>query len=239
MKTKNTVDIILPNYNKATFISECWQSLKKQSFQEWRCIVVDGFSDDGSWEIIQKFAREDERFELYQLPRTGLYKSWNFGLSKVMSPYFCILTSDDIWEKNWLQLAIQSFANNSKAICVAARTYHMDADSRLKGIAFHNQLGERFFMTDNSIPQLRNGIVDTMAQYFLGSIYTSVHSLLLKSEILSLSGFFPEDLGNAGDQEWYIKLGLYGDIVYHPEIKAGWRNYQEQTTKLIALREMG
>ena len=121
------VNVIIPNYNKSKYIKECLNSLTNQTFQDWQCIAVDGFSDDGSWEIIHDFANQDERFELYQLPRTGLYQSWNFGLSKVTSPYFCILTSDDVWDKNWLQLATQSITSNNNAICVAARTYSLNS----------------------------------------------------------------------------------------------------------------
>ena len=233
------VDVVLPNYNKSEYIGECLNSLKNQTFKDWRCIVVDGFSDDGSWEIIQDFANQDERFELYQLPRTGLYQSWNFGLSKVTSPYFCILTSDDVWDKNWLQLATQSITSNNNAICVAARTYSLNTESKLKGIAYYNQLGEKFFTTNDSTPQIRSGIIDSIAHYFIGTIYTSVHSLLLKSEILNLSGMFAEDLGNAADLEWSMKIGLYGDIIYHPEIKASWRTYKQQASQLTGSRELG
>lgn len=233
------VDIVFPNYNKSEFIGECLDSLINQTFKDWRCIVVDGFSDDGSWEILKNFAHQDERFELYQLPRTGLYKSWNFGLSKVTSPYFCILTSDDVWDKNWLQSAIQSITTNNNTICVAARTYSLNTKSELKGIAYYNRLGDKFFTTDGSTPQIRSGIIDSIAHYFIGTIYTSVHSLLLKSEILSLSGMFAEDLGNAADLEWSMKIGLYGDIIYHPKIKASWRTYKQQASQLTGSRELG
>ncbi|MCS6794308.1 MAG: glycosyltransferase family 2 protein, partial [Oscillatoriaceae bacterium SKYG93] len=73
-----------------------------QSYTNWRCIVIDSFSHDGSWEIIQDFSERDKRFELYQIPKNiNFYHTWNFGLSKVKNKYFCILTSDDVWNKEW------------------------------------------------------------------------------------------------------------------------------------------
>ncbi|MEM2154881.1 MAG: glycosyltransferase family 2 protein [Nitrososphaeria archaeon] len=232
-ETKETIDIVFPNYNKMPYIRECLNSLLEQTHTNWRCIVIDGCSNDGSWEIIQNFSERDmtQRFELYQIPKNlNVYQSWNIGLSKVKNQYFCILTSDDIWSQEWLEVAMQSLMANKNAIAAAARTKLIDADSQWKSIATFNAAGERFFTTE-SIPQLRNGIVSSIASYFIGPIYTSIHSLVMKSEILTQGMRFTEDVGSTADYEWYIRLGLYGDIIYHPEIEVGWRVYEGQATK--------
>jgi len=240
MKNQQTIDIVVPNYNKARFIGECLLSLKQQTFTQWRCIVVDGFSDDGSWEIIQNISNQDARFELYQVSRTSsFYQAWNFGLSKVRNPYFCVLTSDDIWPKNWLQLAIQSLTENKDAVCAAARTRVIDSSSQYGEVATYNLIGEKFFGFNKSTSQLRAGIVDSIANHLLGPIYTSIHSLAMRSEILSRGERFSEDLGVVADRQWYVKIGLYGNIIYHPKIEVGWRVYEGQATNPKKQQEVG
>jgi glycosyltransferase involved in cell wall biosynthesis len=227
-----TVDVILPNYNKKEYITECLNSLVRQTDRDWHCLVIDGFSEDGSWEIIQDFAARDSRFELLQLPKTGnVYQAWNFGLKKVTNPYFCILTSDDLWKPQWLEIAIQSLKHNPSAVCAAARTRDIDEASNWLKIADFNWLGERFFANDDSTPQLRNGIVSSMASYFIGPIYTSIHSLVMRRELLEAGMQFADDVGSTADYEWYIRLGLHGDAIYHPEVEVGWRSYEGQATK--------
>ena len=227
-----TVDVILPNYNKQPYITQCLKSLQEQTYSNWHCIVVDGFSDDGSWEIIQNFAQKDSRFELHQLPRIGnFYQAWNFGLIKVQNPYFCILTSDDLWQKQWLEQGIKSLTKNKNAVCAAAKTKEIDAHDQWKHTALYNLVGDRFFETDISTPQIRSRIPNVIANYFIGPIYSSIHSLLMRSEIIQQGEKFAEDLGSTADYEWYIKLGLYGDVIYHPDVEVGWRVYEEQATK--------
>lgn len=235
----NKIDIIFPNYNKAEFVGECLHSLKNQTFQNWRCIVVDGFSDDGSWEIIQELARYDQRFHLYQVPRNGLYKSWNFGLSKVQNPYFCILTSDDLWNLEWLEIAVDSLNMQNNVVCAAAKTRIVSADGQWQDIAPYNKIGDTFFQTNNEISQLRKGIINTIGNYFLGPIYSSIHSLVMRSELLKNIGMFSEDLGAISDYEWSLKIGFYGDVVYHPHVEVGWRFYQGQVTHPSAQEENG
>jgi glycosyltransferase involved in cell wall biosynthesis len=239
MQSDPRIDIVVPNYNKVRFIQECLDSLVNQTFINWRCIVVDGFSDDGSWEIIQNFAQKDLRFETYQLPRNGLYNSWNFGLTKVINPYFCILTSDDIWDKNWLQVAISSLDNNSNAVCAAARTRIINDKGELLEIATHNLMGEQVFISDYQKPTIINGASSNVANYFLGSIFTSVHSLAMRREVLAQGEKFSEDVGEIADYEWYLRMGFYGDIIYHPFIEASHRSYLGQATAKKRLKENG
>lgn len=229
---QETIDIVFPNYNKMPYIRECLNSLLDQTYRNWRCIVVDNFSEDGSWETIQNFAKQDNRFQLYQIPKptTSFYRTWNFGLAKVESCYFCVLTSDDIWPKEWLATAIDSLNRQEKALCAAARTKIVDSDSKWGEPALFNLLGERFFMTASE-PQMRQGLTSSIASYFLGPIYTSIHSLVMRSELLNQGEKFAEDVGSTADYEWYIRLGLHGNIIYHPQIEVGWRVYEGQATK--------
>ena len=159
MYNNKVIDVVIPNYNKGKFIRDCLNSLVEQTYKSWHCIVVDGFSDDGSWEIIQSFAEKDSRFEIHQLPRSGLYNSWNFGLSKVINPYFCILTSDDLWDINWLRVAIFSLENNLNAICAAARTRVIDSEGNPLEVATHNLMGEQLFINDYQKSKIIKGII--------------------------------------------------------------------------------
>lgn len=233
------IDVLIPNYNKEKFIIECLNSLLNQTYSNWRCIIIDGYSDDNSWKIIKNYADKDSRFEIYQIPKNGLYNSWNFGLSKIKNPYFCILTSDDTWDKNWLQTAIQSLEDNPSAVCAAARTRVIDANGNLGVVPVHNLMGEQFFQTSVSNPQVRQGIISSVANYFLGSIYTSIHSLLMRSTILQQGEKFAEDVGNIADYEWYIRMSFYGNIIYHSSVEAYHRIYQGQATSKNQQSESG
>lgn len=240
MDANKVVDVVIPNYNKVKFIRDCLDSLIEQTYSSWRCIVVDGYSDDGSWEIIKQYAAKDPRFEIYQLPRNGLYNSWNFGLSKVKSPYFCILTSDDTWEKDWLKIAVNSLESNLSAICAAARTRIINNEGKPLEIAIHNLMGEQILAPKTNISKITiDGIISSISGYFLGSIYTSVHSLVMRSEIVFQGERFAEDVGFIADYEWYLRIGFYGDIIYHLDVEANHRLYLGQATAKSRLRENG
>ena len=49
------VDIILPNYNSATYVSETIESVINQTFRNWKLIIVDGNSNIATQEILKKY----------------------------------------------------------------------------------------------------------------------------------------------------------------------------------------
>jgi glycosyltransferase involved in cell wall biosynthesis len=224
------IDIVIPNYNKVEFIEECIQSLRNQSFSDWRCIVVDGYSDDGSWEVLQTVAEEDDRFELHQLERIGLYKSWNYGLGKVENPYFAVLTSDDVWDPQWLEVAVDSLEEHEHAIAAAGRTKYLGEDGQIGSVVRRNSIGESLFLREHADhPVIWEGLDCSIAGYFLGTIFNSIHSFVARSSLLD-DLMLPTDVGTAGDLGWSTRIGLHGDIVYCPNVELYWRVYDEQAS---------
>ena len=51
-----SVDVILPNYNKAQFIEEAINSVISQTFKDWCLYIIDDHSTDNSNEIIDRFS---------------------------------------------------------------------------------------------------------------------------------------------------------------------------------------
>lgn len=224
------IDIVIPNYNKVDFIEECVASLRNQTFSDWRCIVIDGYSDDGSWKVLQNIAAEDDRFELHQLDRIGLYKSWNVGLEKVRNPYFAVLTSDDLWDLHWLEVALSALEQHEQAIAAAARTKYIDEAGQVGSVARRNNIGESLFLNDrDSSPVVWDGLDCSVAGYFMGTIFNSIHSFVARSTLLD-DFLFPTDVGSAADLEWSMQIGLHGDVVYCPHVPAYWRRYDEQAS---------
>ena len=51
----------MPNLNNFQFLAERFDSILNQTMDNWELIVVDGYSDDGAWELIQEYAARDDR----------------------------------------------------------------------------------------------------------------------------------------------------------------------------------
>ena len=60
------VDIILPNYNSYKFIESTIKSIIKQSYQNWKLIIVEDASEIKTKKILRKFLK-NKRIKIFWL----------------------------------------------------------------------------------------------------------------------------------------------------------------------------
>ena len=89
------LSVITPVYNGESFIDRCYWTLKMQTFEDWEAVVMDSYSDDGSWELLEAYGRRDARLQLHQVPREGIYAGLNRCIEASRGQYVYIATSDD------------------------------------------------------------------------------------------------------------------------------------------------
>jgi len=63
-KKKTQIDIILPNFNSQEFIAETIKSIIKQSYSNWKLIIIDDNSNKKTKEILKKFIK-NKKIKIY------------------------------------------------------------------------------------------------------------------------------------------------------------------------------
>jgi len=87
---------IVPCCDVEPYIEECLQSILKQSFQDWECIIGIETSKDRTEEVIRKMTAGDPRFKIFTGPRTGsCSESRNIGTDNAQGEYIIFLDGDD------------------------------------------------------------------------------------------------------------------------------------------------
>ena len=61
----NHFKIIVPMYNVGDWIANNINSIKKQNYKNFQCILIDDISTDGTVEIVKNLIADDDRFKLY------------------------------------------------------------------------------------------------------------------------------------------------------------------------------
>ena len=93
------VDILLAAYNGEKYLPEQLASLRKQFRQDFRVLMHDDGSTDGTPELLSQVCREDSRFVMAENRETGLGAAGSFiALMKESSaPCCCLCDQDDVW----------------------------------------------------------------------------------------------------------------------------------------------
>ena len=108
------VSVLMPNYNGEAYLSEAIESILGQTFTDFEFIIIDDGSSDESWDIIQKYAKKDNRIIAIKNEKNlKICKSLNKGLSLAKWEYIARMDSDDIAKENWMEQVYKKISTHS------------------------------------------------------------------------------------------------------------------------------
>ena len=92
------IDILLATYNGEKYIKEQIDSILNQTYRNFRLIISDDKSSDGTLEVLRQYEKKDKRIIVYEQENNlGYIKNFEFLLNKVESNIYMLSDQDDIW----------------------------------------------------------------------------------------------------------------------------------------------
>ncbi len=86
--------ILMPVYNALPYLAEAVESIRRQTLTDWRFLIVDDGSTDGSTDYLQ--ALTDPRIEVLKQPNSGPAAAFNRGLQSCRTEFVARMDADDI-----------------------------------------------------------------------------------------------------------------------------------------------
>lgn len=130
------VSVIMPVYNGETYLRQCLDSVVNQTLKEIEIICVDDGSSDRSVEILKEYAAKDERVMVLQQANAGAGAARNNGLSKASGKYLSFLDSDDFFETDMLEKAVEKIAADRADFVVFRCDHYLNDTNTFKKAAY-------------------------------------------------------------------------------------------------------
>ncbi len=90
------VSVIIPTYNRLEMVLRAVDSVLKQRFKNFECIVVDDGSTDETFEMLSLI--KDSRLKIVSQKNKGVSAARNKAIDNSCGNYIALLDSDDEWE---------------------------------------------------------------------------------------------------------------------------------------------
>ena len=112
------ISIIVPTYNRSAIIHRAVNSIKKQTFVEWECIIVDDYSTDKTEEVVHSLIKDDHRFVyLKNIRRKGAPGARNTGILASRGEYIVLFDSDNVMHPDFLSKVYTKLKKEGVNIC--------------------------------------------------------------------------------------------------------------------------
>ena len=108
---KPKVSVIVPIYNKASFLQKSINSILEQTEKNIEIILIDDGSTDSSPEICGEFAKKDSRIIFKRKENQGLTATRNYGRKFANGDYIAFVDPDDFIEENAYEQMLKCSSN--------------------------------------------------------------------------------------------------------------------------------
>lgn len=93
------ISIIIPVYNVKQYLEQCVESIIQQNYVDYEILLIDDGSKDGSSQLCDIIANQDDRISVFYQKNKGVSKARNIGLENCTGEYILFVDSDDyLWE---------------------------------------------------------------------------------------------------------------------------------------------
>lgn len=190
--------IVIPVYNKASFVGKTLKSVLAQTFTDYEIIIVNDGSTDESEAIIQSI--NDDRLHYFSKENEGVAVARNYGIEKAKGEIICFLDADDYWYPNFLETIKTAIEKNPKQL-VFACAIEIETQNKIFAAGYSITKKSSFQIVDFFEASQKEGVLWTSSVAIHKSVFESV-------------GRFDTNIKKGEDTELWIRIGLQYPIVF-------------------------
>lgn len=179
------ISIIVPIYNVEEYLKDCLDSIQKQTYQNYDCIMINDGSTDSSREIAETYL-VDSRFRLINQDNQGLSAARNTGLRnlKEESSFVAFVDSDDYLNPLFLEKLAEQISEDVDIIEGSIQSFK-------EGI-YYNLL--QIHQDKLVLTTVEEKLEQLWSQGLRGSVFPKLYRKSLLNDNFFPKGFIFEDL---------------------------------------------
>jgi glycosyltransferase involved in cell wall biosynthesis len=128
------IDVMMPVRNGLPFLPEAIDSIRNQTFSDWRLLVLDHGSTDGSRQLAEYYAEMDKRISVSSHPEAqGIAELRNIGLAKCDCRTLLLQDADDVSVPNRMEIVTQAFKAAPNMLVIGGDAVVIDSEGRRLG----------------------------------------------------------------------------------------------------------
>ncbi len=119
--------IVIPVYNEARFILKTLESFRNQTYRDFRVLISDNASTDGTSKICRNFSRKDHRFTFIRHEENlGAYKNGIYATESCESEFLMIFDGHDLVAPTFLEKSMAVMESRPDVSLVYSQTKWID-----------------------------------------------------------------------------------------------------------------
>lgn len=193
------ISVIIPTYNRETFVTKAIDSILHQTFKDYEIIVIDDGSTDNTHKVLEPYRAD---IQYVRQENSGVSAARNKGIRLAKGEWVAFLDSDDEWLPEYLSYQMQGVSRNP----------HVCAHITNSLIIINGNM-ENNFELFNFLPKFKEDSFITLQRPLCSIIKYHLFGLpciIIKRKILLNMNLLNIDLRISEDYDLICRLALQG-----------------------------
>jgi glycosyltransferase involved in cell wall biosynthesis len=163
------ISVVIPTYNRCTFLKEALTSVQEQSYAPIEMIVVDDGSTDGTEKMLGQLSFP---LTILRQPNRGVSAARNAGIRAAHGELIALLDSDDYWLPEKIEHQVRLFQDRPEAMICQTEEIWIRNGRRVNPRRRHAKHGGMIFertlplcLISPSAVMLRRGLLDEVGLF--------------------------------------------------------------------------
>jgi glycosyltransferase involved in cell wall biosynthesis len=171
------ITVFTPTYNRAYCLDQLYQSLCTQTSDDFKWLIIDDGSTDGTGHLVKKWM-DEERVEIdyHYKVNGGMHTGHNLAYSLINTELNVCIDSDDYMPINAIQLILEKWSN-------------VNLKNRYAGIIGLDALEDGQIVGTKVPDNITNG---TLTDLYIKHKVKGDKKIILKTEVVNKYPFYPE-----------------------------------------------
>lgn len=188
------VTAVITTYKRPELLKTAIQSVLNQTYPYFKICIYDDASGDHTEEVVAETAGNDPRVSYHLNERNlGVVRNFNYGFSRVDTPFFIDLPDDDILLPEHFERALKGFEKYPEAILSVNQTIFVRPDRTIHRINLDNCRGGIYRPPEGLIFLIKND-----PTILSGAVY--------RSEMRKKIGYYDPKLDCLSDADYVFRI---------------------------------
>lgn len=221
------IGIVIPTYNVERYLAETLDAILAQTVSDWRVVVVDDGSKDGTVAIAHAFAQRDPRIEVLQQTNQGGAAARERGYDHLGDDVDAVMffDHDDRLRPEALEVLSRLLEAHPEAPAAYGLAAYMDSDGNLtRPGAYEGYLRARRRVAPltakpdhpsqfrlEALPRCESVTYEAL----IVNNWVPIGGVLIRKLAREEVGRFDPETNYAHDWDYWIRLSLLGPIAFH------------------------
>jgi glycosyltransferase involved in cell wall biosynthesis len=187
------ITTVIPTYRRPRLLRRAILSVLKQTYSHFEIHVYDNASGDETREVVESLATTDPRIRYHcHSENIGLVDNFTSGMERVATPFFNLLSDDDLALPHFFEQGISVLAKHPDAILFAGATIRVTPQAEIDDVPLARWREGIYSPPEGLFEILKNGHPD-----FTGTLF--------RREVLSQVGTLDPTVGNPCDVDYFCR----------------------------------